>query len=1121
MQNDGDVVSPLSIPLSRAIATVLSGQPPKKASSGLQKTWQPSDLFTGSDTGEVIVPVLTPAMLAYTRNLLTYTQDFSNAAWGKIEVTPTLNNVVAPDGSLTATRVVATVTSGQHRLDQTTASKSGMNTASIYAKPAGYSKITIRIGTLGNSVIFDLATGTVNTVAGYEATITAAGNGYYRCTLRRTTNAGINEIIRYNINDDTGANTFTGDGVKGVDFAMPQYEYGEVTAYQQILTTFPTDWLTAFPETRFFQNARSVSGAPPLLAPCTNYEQPVGLMLADFKPVTGPTGANLFTGNTTSTAGWTIGSAVTAVSSNGTYIEFTGGGASSSSANNWLSTQVGLFTQYGVYKVTFSAQWVSGAGNLEVATDFYAGFGIPSTVNASNMVTYTGYIYADSPTFTGKIVLAASAGSKWRVQNIDVHLVSLGKNYIQSTNTMRPTITARTNLFTTPSEFPNGVADLNTATGPVSATTMTGYDGAIQMGWDGVTNAVAYKSSLYTPTVAKAYWTFSCVVEMADGLPPSFGTAVNVAKSTFGIIIGGIGVTVAAQELEWLGGSRWRVYGTRLLTAVNNSIGIIKYAANDSRLFKVTAFQVEAHHRFTKYQKVTSVALYDTNNFPASLFFDGTDDKLVAGTGGGSALGTTATCAATRSLTVAQTLYGDTLAASFIGVETGLNTSGTPVYTTGNGSAFSSLVGEAPVIPLRPTTQFAWYNGTTKYLEVALDNTLSQVIARTPDNVPGTMLGANSAGLLPYSGFLTSMVNISRVLNDGERQLLADYFTSLTQKDWYPVELFRAADIGLFNDYTRWTAQLTTVSSATAVNVTAVGDPHAYFCDFACKGNQTAAARYYYSDINAAGVVVDLPLTLDERGVACLELGQKMINDATGESSYEYIAKSTLSTGWATGAYSTTALVTYGVVNAKSYKVWWDNDAEGYILPPVEFVPYAPILPVPSNVARTTPYAVNILSVAFYATAPDVGVDDWFIWHDGNPKSGYPFLSSYYASQEAYDTGIWTTANSGDVNTLPMSPQPIISNVGSFGYAMNSATNLAETISNGKKYTLFDEPIGFTSTFTTGGCYISPPYFYTDKPTINYAWLLINRVLNAKENAAYSNWSLTYPNTVAPYAPIK
>ena len=126
-------------------------------------------------------------------NLLTYSEQFDNAIWIKSAVTVTANTDTAPDGTLTADKIIPAVASVAFKeLQQNvTISASTSYTFSCYVKAAGYQYIQI----IGSGAVFgtfnvnyDLSNGTETAfVAGTSTitarSITAAGNGWYRVSV--------------------------------------------------------------------------------------------------------------------------------------------------------------------------------------------------------------------------------------------------------------------------------------------------------------------------------------------------------------------------------------------------------------------------------------------------------------------------------------------------------------------------------------------------------------------------------------------------------------------------------------------------------------------------------------------------------------------------------------------------------------------------------------------------------------------------------------------------------------------------------------------------------------------------------------------------------------------------
>ena len=133
-------------------------------------------------------------------NLLTYSQEFDNAAWGKSGATVTANQIVAPDGNTTGDYLNSTAAFQFIRQSLGTTTANAAYALSIYVKPVSGS-VSITLG-LGDATSSNLVRTTFTlsgagsfgnpTISGTAAAvlrnIEVAGNGWYRCTLVGTAN---------------------------------------------------------------------------------------------------------------------------------------------------------------------------------------------------------------------------------------------------------------------------------------------------------------------------------------------------------------------------------------------------------------------------------------------------------------------------------------------------------------------------------------------------------------------------------------------------------------------------------------------------------------------------------------------------------------------------------------------------------------------------------------------------------------------------------------------------------------------------------------------------------------------------------------------------------------------
>lgn len=135
-------------------------------------------------------------------NLINYSEDLTNAAWGKVRVTVAANQTTAPDGTLTACSIDEDGTAANdHYVYIDNFNPLDANTiytfsASLKAAKRNWARFQFNMQSTGSVQVFiDLNNGSIGTIIDsalslIDKRITPEGNGWYRCEITFNTGSG-------------------------------------------------------------------------------------------------------------------------------------------------------------------------------------------------------------------------------------------------------------------------------------------------------------------------------------------------------------------------------------------------------------------------------------------------------------------------------------------------------------------------------------------------------------------------------------------------------------------------------------------------------------------------------------------------------------------------------------------------------------------------------------------------------------------------------------------------------------------------------------------------------------------------------------------------------------------
>ena len=176
-------------------------------------------------------------------NLLLRSEEFDQT-WAKTRASVVPNAAIAPNGALTADKLVedATASNSHLALQSVTGTPTLVHTFSVYAKAAERSYIHLQLdsgGTAGGQVRVSLTDGTTGTPAGTGSPTVAvsnAGNGWWRIALTAIPAASGTTVRGIVYVSEPATTTYTGDGVSGIYVWGAQLETGTLSDYSATTT---------------------------------------------------------------------------------------------------------------------------------------------------------------------------------------------------------------------------------------------------------------------------------------------------------------------------------------------------------------------------------------------------------------------------------------------------------------------------------------------------------------------------------------------------------------------------------------------------------------------------------------------------------------------------------------------------------------------------------------------------------------------------------------------------------------------------------------------------------------------------------------------------------------------
>lgn len=602
---------------------------------GARSGFSPVRLFGLNEPGIWLDPS-DVANLDWRRNLLTYSEQFDNAAWLKDNASIVANPAIAPDGTATADQLVENTATGLHDIYTLPATQPvGTFTYSLYVKASGRTKFRLQqTSVTAYGVLFDLVALTATSVVGGAVgSITNVGSGWYRCSLTYTTVASFAPTLTLFLANDAGSISYTGDNASGVIIWGAQLELGSVATDYQRISDVNTEVLERFPKTTMFQDR---AGSTAVTTP----GQSVGLRLDKSKGLV--LGSELVTNGTfdANVNGWT---------------NLTPTGSSFSwNAGKWMDLvfTTGLPTISTSFPTTIGKSYVATASKLGTPSVINIGSSAGGTnlFNQANSSSDLQAIFTATTTTTHLSVARISAGTS-SIDNISVKELP-GNHAVANSDAARgiygiEPLGGRRNLLTFTEQFDNAAWPKSNVT--VTANVATAPDGTTTA--ERFTADAATANHRVISTAATLASGLNCVhsvylkagthsfMQIHDGASASYFANFNVST---GVVGTATGCTAAMTDV----GNGW--YRCSIAMTLNGAnpvlcVGMVtsntaarneSWTAVGTETVLVWGAQLETGSTATAYQRVTDQ--YNVTEAGKQTLhyvqYDGSDDGYVTPT---------------------------------------------------------------------------------------------------------------------------------------------------------------------------------------------------------------------------------------------------------------------------------------------------------------------------------------------------------------------------------------------------------------------------------------------------------------------------------------------------------